>query len=97
MRLNRRQLRRALKEGITKEMYGVLQNKVYSMAQSNGHGYICHLCVSQVLRSNPDIALGLNPESMHDCCQVIEDMIASGMLQPGPCKMFPLVTVYYAL
>lgn len=84
----RRTIRRVIKEGRMKELYGECQNEVYAMAQENG--YVCCLCVAQAVEM-----CGMGPADMHLCCQIIEDCILSGILKPGSCPEYPEVTVYF--
>lgn len=95
MRITKRQIKRIireekhklLREGM-KELYGECQNEVYAMAQEQG--YVCHLCVSKAVEM-----CGMGPADMHLCCQIIEDCILSGLLEPGSCPKYPEVTVYF--
>ena len=84
----RRTIRRVMREGRMKELYGECQNEVYAMAQTNG--YVCCLCVSKAVET-----CGMGPADMQLCCQIIEDCILSGMLKPGKCPEYPEVTVYF--
>ena len=96
MKLSKRQLKRIIREekrrlneGM-KELYAECQNEVYAMAQENG--YVCHLCVSKAAEM-----CGLGRVDMHLCCQILEDCILSGMLEPGSCPKYPEVTVYFPI
>lgn len=87
MRVSKTKLRRIIRESV-KELYGECQNEVYAMAQKNG--YVCHLCVSKAVEM-----CGMGPADMHLCCQILEDCILNGILEPGSCPKYPEVTVYF--
>jgi len=87
MRITKTKLKRIIRESM-KDLYGEVQNEVYAMAQQNG--YVCHLCVSKAIEAS-----GMGPADMHLCCQIIEDCILSGMLEPGSCPKYSEVTVYF--
>ena len=83
--------KRTLNESVMKNIYGDCQNILFEMAQENG--YVCHLCVSQAAKK-----CGIDQFQeidMHLCCQILEDCILSRLLKPGPCPLYPQVTVYF--
>lgn len=94
MKLSKRQLKRIIREEKRRlnesenVLYGECQNEVYAMAKENG--YVCHLCVSKAAEM-----CGMGPADMHLCCKILENCILSGKLRPGPCPMYPEVTVYF--
>ena len=61
------------------------------MAQQNG--YVCHLCVAQ---SAEQSGMGqIHKIDMNLCCKILQDCIEDGLLTPGPCPEYQLVTVYF--
>ena len=60
------------------------------IADTNGLGYVCHLCASQALER-----CGMGPANMHMCCDLIQSCIRDGRLRSGYCPEYREVTVYY--